>query len=433
MIVYISIAAALAAFTAVVALLSGRVFRSGPPRMLLIALIFTAMLLRVVIMFYLYAEGVDGTGTDGLLYHREARSMQRQLLSGVSLFECEYDFTWYSFFLGILYTVTGTGRWGGSMANILMAALTGLVLARLLRRLGVGVKLTLALTAVWLLFPDLMVWTADTRKEALLYLCVVCALYLLERLRQSEKKTGGVILLCLLTLLCSVVRIYAGYPLALAAVYLWLREAAGKKRKKPLLCALAMGAFLIVMTAVAVYPRLFGYHAVPINDWTQQQDGSLGAEFSSLLKIFLTRNPGMAALSYFLLPLPGRLNMSYIEGIPVAVAAMQIEQGVYYALLVLFIAGTVSALRRKDAYLTALLIFIVFYSLPNILFSEFVSDTILRYRSVILAPMLPFVAEFFRARREAKKLGEQRPVPPCDPDGKLLLLQSRPKLRRRVR
>lgn len=398
---FFGVSAALAVFTVLIAFLSKRVIKKGALRWVLVGAIFVAMVLRIAVMFYMYLPGAEMAGTDGREYHLAARAIQEQLKQGTPLFSIQYDSSWYSAFLGFIYYLTGTGRYGGSMVNIFLVAVTGLILARLLLRVGVHKRLAVPLTIVYLLLPDMICWTADTRKEALLSFCVIAALYFLLRIRQESKgRLLNLAFLCFFILLCSIVRIYAGYPLVIAAVYMWMRDFKKRGSKVSVICIVIMLVFCVVMTVLAVYPALFDYHAVPMS-WFDKGDGSLENEFESLRQVFLTRNLGVAALSFFLLPLPTNINMPYIQGTPIAVFSIQVEMIVYYVLLVLFLVGSVFAVRRRDPFLIALLLFIVFYSVPNILFSEFVSDTILRYRSVIIGPMLPVVAEYWRARRES--------------------------------
>jgi hypothetical protein len=135
------------------------------------AYIITAMVavvIRLAMVAYLYSGGTDTFGTDGLLYHKEGIKIAHQLASGVPIYSLKYSYTWYTVFVGLIYHLFGINRYIVSYINIEFAFLAALLLFKMATNHQYRFSNAAFISLAFLYFPNLFLWTTDSRKEALL-------------------------------------------------------------------------------------------------------------------------------------------------------------------------------------------------------------------------------------------------------------------------
>jgi hypothetical protein len=367
---------------------------------------FIGILLRIAAVMYLYAGGVDSVGTDGLLYHRAGIWISSQLDRGISLFEVRYAYTWYTVIVGVIYRIFGVNRYFVSYINIVLTFFSAILLLRITLAHKYKFSNAAFISLTFFLFPNLILWTADSRKEALtIFLCLLC-LYCVQRHVvgetssiehiQPSTKTYAVSfiiigIVCFLMWLSTLIRIYMFVPIAAGVLTtLWLAY-----RKYKLKIYLACGLTVIISSILIFFftvdPLLENYHAIMF----PYDVGDFGIDFANKVnKIKLlasNRNIIVSAANYFLLPYPGNTGIEEISNSTILNIIVSIDMLSWYACMLLIAAGILSSLKRKESLLLGVLAFLSSYIVINVLVVENVSDTIYRYRSVIVGPALMFI------------------------------------------
>ena len=157
---------------------------------LYILLAVISVILRLVTVAYLYSDGVDTFGTDGLLYHRIGKWVSRQLGEGTPVYAVKYVYTWYTVLVGVVYHIFGINRFLVSYINIALAFLSALLLLKIALGLKYRFSNAAFISLSFLFFPNLILWTSDSRKEALtIFICVLC-FYCLQRFLAGTYHVG---------------------------------------------------------------------------------------------------------------------------------------------------------------------------------------------------------------------------------------------------
>jgi|GEM_PF-299063 len=144
-------------------------------RRLYISLALFSVILRLATVAYLYSKGVDTFGTDGLLYHRIGKWVCNQLNIGIPVYSVKYIYTWYTVIVGIVYHLFGINRFIVSYINIVLAFFSALLLFKIALGLKYRFSNAAFISLAFLYFPNLILWTSDSRKEALtIFICVLC-------------------------------------------------------------------------------------------------------------------------------------------------------------------------------------------------------------------------------------------------------------------
>jgi len=358
------------------------------------------MLIRIAIVSYLYENGTDTFGTDGLLYHQEGIRVAQQLAEGIPFYSVEYSYTWYTVFVGIMYNLFGINRYIVSYINIIFAFFSAIFLLKMaLNRKYTYFNASL-ISLVFLYFPNLLLWTADSRKEALLILvCFICWYTVQHFIMRTAQEKGialdniiRIIFVCLLIWFCTIIRIYMFAPLAagiiLSQLLLYKKSRAGQSI---LFAAAVFIGSLIIFTAT-VNPLMHDYHAVQFPDkQTDSMAEDIGSKMDRIVSIASGRNIIVSIVNYLVLPYPGDLDIADIEGNSIAEFMENIDMLIWYACMLLMATGIYSTFKQRDSCFKGILAFIAAYVFINALVVENVADTILRYRSVIIGASLLFI------------------------------------------
>jgi len=237
------------------------------------------------------------------------------------------------------------------------------------------------------------VWTTDTRKESVTFFIIILIWYLFlrilqERDRRISKSVVYMVLVCILLWISTLLRIYLMYTLGggilVALFFYYLRT-----RRK---ISFVFGAMVIVTFILVTYSTILvqmnGYHALPL-DRSKGGDENISDEVDSILNIIMSKDVAEAINGFLTQPHLDKVSsISDISGNIFAIAAVVIEQILWYICLTVAIFGTINAILERDPYMLGLLAFIVAYSLINALISENVGETYYRYRAAIVAPVL---------------------------------------------
>lgn len=365
-----------------------------------------ALLARFATTWFILGNNGDSAGTDGLLYHKVAIEVMSQLQAGIPLWRVEYAYTWYTLVLGIQYTLFGPSRFLGCFMNAAYAMAGAQVLLHLGLRLGateenkaVSLRKAMLVAGGWLFMPSLVVWTADTRKEALSLLLAMLLWYLSLLLfqRRGRIRPHAIALMgcvCLLLWLSTLLRLYMLIPLGgglLAGLALQWRQT--RRRETALFLALVM-ATLLVFGIQTVLPRVEGNHALNM-ERTEGGDEDLSAEYQSVLAMLLERDLPQAVNGFLTEPHPRHIkDISDLQGQSPAMSAVLAEMLLWYLLMFLSLFGMMEATLRGRTFLMGMIVFILLYSGVNILVAENISDTYYRYRAFIIAPVMLFSDPF---------------------------------------
>ncbi len=360
---------------------------------------FMAVLARLVIVFYIYRNGTDTFGTDGLLYHQEGIEVAARLDAGASLFGVSYDYTWYTVFIGLVYHIFGVNRYLVSFINIVFAFISGMTLLKLALHHKYRFANAALISLGFLFFPNLVLWTADSRKEALLIM--VCFLgwasvqdFIINVRRKGSLASNSlrILFICLLMWFSTLIRIYMFIPLFLGILtsqfFLYLKT-------KCRMCLVFMAASVLcaalIFTSVMI-PLSKDYHAV---DFSGAQGDNILEDASSKIavvgSIASERNLFLSIVDYLVLPLPGSINIADINSSPKVKLLVRMDMAVWYVCLFLVLTGIYTTLKNRDSCFMGLLAYIAAYVFINALVVENVSDTILRYRSVIVGLVILFI------------------------------------------
>jgi len=364
------------------------------------AFAFLAALIRIATVFYLYRNGTDNFGTDGLLYHEEGIKIAAQLSEGVPFYRIEYSYTWYTVFIGIIYYLTGVNRYVASFINIIITFYAAIILLRLAVNQKYGYRNSAFISLSFLYFPNLILWTSDTRKEALLIFLAVSCWYCVQRLiLDVEKNKPGiasnlirVALICLLIWLCTLVRIYMFIPMALGIIVSILLQ---YKQNSSYLCIILIMAVLVSSIAIffaAVNPLTQDYHAI---SYPEEPTGNItkdiNIKITTIKSIAAKRNLLISVIKYMLLPYPGLIEIADIHDNFSLQLLVSADMIFWYLCLAMMVSGILSAIKNHEGLLLGLLAYTVAYIVINAMIVENVSDTIYRYRSVIVGTSLLFI------------------------------------------
>ena len=364
-----------------------------------IILVFAGLLLRIATVLYIYRSGPDTFGTDGLLYHREGILVARQLAQGVPLYAVNYTYTWYTSFVGLIYHIFGVSRYIVSYINIVLTFFSALILLKIALNHKYKYSNAIFISLAFLYFPNMILWTSDSRKEAMLifisFLCwylVQCFIGHVESGQYSRaSEYVRILLVCVLTWVGTLVRIYMFLPLAagiLLSLYMFYRKS---RRRIVLLFIVAVIISSIIISIFTVYPLLEDYHAIMFPDETNDLGEDIGNKWEVLKLLASGRNMFLATVNYVLLPNPGNIDIADIKGNKPLQLIVCADMVIWYFCLLLILIGIYSVIREKDNYLLGILVFLASYILINALVVENVSDTIYRYRSVIVGTSLLFI------------------------------------------
>lgn len=372
--------------------------KKGKNAYILIA--FLAVIIRIAIVSYLYRNGTDTFGTDGLLYHQEGIKVAQQLSIGISVFSVQYSYTWYTVFIGIVYHLLGVSRYIISYINIAFTFFSALLLLKIALNHKYHFFNAAFISLAFLYFPNLLLWTADSRKEALLiFICFLCwhsvqsfITGLEKENRITVKSITQIVFVCFLIWFCTIVRIYMFAPLAAGVIISQLMLYKKSRAKLSFAFALVVFVFTFVIFFATVNPLMQDYHAVRFSD--EQSDNLLddvNSKFSTVKSIASSRNIIVSIVNYILLPYPGNLDIDDIAGNKKIEWIVSMDIIVWYVCLLLMLTGIYSTLRQKDSCFIGILTYLGSYVFINALVVENVADTIYRYRSVILGLSLLFI------------------------------------------
>ena len=364
-----------------------------------IAIAFIAVLLRIAMVFYIYRNGTDTFGTDGLLYHKEGIVIAGQLKNGVSAFGLDYSYTWYTVFIGLVYYLLGTSRYIISFINILFAITTGMILLKIALNHKYRFRNAAFISLSFLYFPNLALWTADTRKESLLILVCCLVWFSVQNLIISIKQKGNMLLnylriifICLLLWLSTLIRLYMFIPLMIGVITCLLIFYIKKRYAICLVFIAAVIVSALFILVATMYPLTFDYHAVTFpKEETSSIVQDATNKIAAVQSIISKRNLLVSLMNYLILPYPGNIDIADIKGSWKATFFVQLDMIAWYICLILIPSGIYAALKKRDSCFVGLLAFITTYILINAMLVENVSDTILRYRSVIVGLMILFI------------------------------------------
>jgi len=355
---------------------------------------------RIAIVSYLYRNGTDNVGTDGLLYHQEGIRVAQQLAEGIPFYSVQYSYTWYTVFIGVIYNLFGVNRYMVSYINMVLVFFSAILLLKMALNHKYQFVNATFISLGFLYFPNLLLWTADSRKEAfLIFVCFMCW-YTVQRfiIRIEQKKCiifaslFQIVFVCLLIWLCTLIRIYMFAPLAAGIIISQLLLYKKSRAMLSIIFAVIVFFSSIIIFTATVNPLMHDYHAI---DFSEEQTGSLtqdvGSKMEKIKSIASDRNIIVAIVNYLVLPYPGNLDIADIQGNHLAQFIENIDMLVWYACLLLMLTGIYSTLKQKESCFIGLLAFMAAYIFINALVVENVADTILRYRSVIIGTSLLFI------------------------------------------
>lgn len=382
----------LMALTAVVGIL---ILKNRPGKFRFIALAELALLCRFIFVFFIYSNGTEYSGTDGLIYHQIARNVAGQLLSGKPIWDIRYEYTWYTVLTGIQYAVFGVNRYAASFINAFISVLSGYYLSEIALNLDFSIKKSRMIGLVYLFIPSMIVWTTDTRKESITFFLIILAWHMtLKVIKQRDwsitRQFIYILGICLMLWLSTLLRIYMLYTIG-GGLFICLLLCFIKTRRNMVFVFLS--AVLItccIVSFTTVRNNMRDYHALTM-DRSESGDEDLDEEMKSIINTIMSKNvPG--SINGFLTK-PHLDEVPFIPDIaanPPAITVVRIEMILWYICMVISVFGIMYALMNRDPYLIGILAFIVSYSLINALISENVADTYYRYRAAIVAPLLLF-------------------------------------------
>lgn len=368
-------------------------------RLVFALIIFTAVLVRFFTVFYIYRNGTDTFGTDGLLYHREGIEIMNQLASGARLGDIKYSYTLYTAFIGLLYYFAGANRYLASYINIIFAFVSGLILLKIALNHRYSMLNSILISACFLYFPNLVLWTADTRKEAFLILiCFLCWLSVQKLILTLDKKSCRlsnilrVIFICLMMWVGTLIRIYIFVPFLLGIITSLAVLYRKSRQKVCLAYAAAVFAGAVIILITVLYPMTTDYHAVSFPK--EQSDNvvkDVNNKVDTIYDIVAKRNILKSIANCLLLPNPADMNISDISFSNKVQLVVKVDMIVWYICLLLILTGIYSAFKTQDSYFLGLLSFIAVYILINAFIAESVADTVYRYRSAIVGLTILFI------------------------------------------
>jgi len=388
---------------ALAAIIGMLLFKDKPNKIWFIIFAELALIIRFVFIYIMFSNGTEYSGTDGLIYHQVAKDIARQLKSGIPVWNLKYEYTWYTVLVGIQYAIFGVNRYAASFVNSFISILTGYYLTAIALKLKFNDRRSFIIGTIYMFIPSMIVWTADTRKESLIFFLIVIIWYMaLEIIKNRQLSIVRQVLLiagvCVLIWLSTLLRIYMLYTLCGALfVYLMLYYIKTRRRLALIFCFTVI-VFSLIINFTTVRNNMRDYHALAM-DRSKSGDEDLDEELSSIFTTIMEKDVAESINSF--LTKPHLEDVPYITDIAAnttAIVIVKAEMLLWYLGLVISVFGIMHAFIKWDPYQIGILAFIVSYGLINALISENVPDTYYRYRAAIIAPMLLFVDynSFFR-------------------------------------
>lgn len=365
-----------------------------------ILIAFLAVLIRIAIVSYLYRNGTDTFGTDGLLYHQEGIAVAQQLADGVPFLTVKYSYTWYTAFIGLVYHLFGVNRYIVSYINIGFTFFSAILLMKIALNHKYQFNNAALISLAFMYFPNLLLWTADSRKEALLiFVCFICWYTVQAFIISMEHKKRAtvanllrIIFVCFLMWVCTLIRIYMFAPLAAGIIFSQLLLYKKIRTRLSIVFASAVFISTLVILFATVSPLIHDYHAI---DFSSEQTGNIaqdvGNKVETIKSIASDRNIFVSIVNYLMLPYPGSIDIADIQGNHKVELLVNMDMIAWYVCLLLMLTGIYSTLKRKESCFTGLLAFLAAYIFINAVVVENVADTIMRYRSVIIGTSLLFI------------------------------------------
>jgi hypothetical protein len=96
------------------------------------------------------------------------------------------------------------------------------------------------------------------------------------------------------------------------------------------------------------------------------------------------RNVFVSIINYVMLPYPNKVEIADIQGNKSLEMIVSMDMITWYICLVMMLSGIYASFKRKDSCFIGMIVFLAAYILINETVVENVSDTIYRYRSVIV-------------------------------------------------
>jgi len=367
---------------------------------LFIAAALLSVLVRTALVAYLYNGRVDTFGTDGLLYHREGIRIAGELENGVPFYSVDYSYSWYTVFVGLVYHILGINRYIVSYINIAFSFLSALLLFKIAYRQHGRFDLACSVSILFLYFPNLILWTSDSRKESPIILICLLAWYSILKFTEdlADKRKANapgivrIVFVCFLMWLGTLFRIYMFIPIAAGVSITQLICYRKYRHKLSVVFTASVLLCSVLILAFTVAPSLDSYHAISFEK-SQANDlpGYFSSKFGTIRAIASTRNILESVIHYILLPYPGDIDIDDIRGNKLVESIVSVDIITWYICIVLMIPGIAASIRKRDAYAIGLFTFIAVYVIINALVVENVADTIYRYRSVIVGMSLLFI------------------------------------------
>lgn len=356
-----------------------------------------SLLIHFAMSIFMYLGGTESTGTDGLIYHQISKSVADQLWRGIPIHQVEYGYTWYTLYQGIVYAIFGINRYAVSFLNGFLVLLGGISLFQIGHEIGFSVRKRTTIAVIWQMMPSMLIWTSDSRKEAIAFLLALwiwqLTLHLMKSQQQPRHAILKTILVGLLLWVSTMLRIYMLYTLAFGILgglaVAWVKT----KQKRHLYFGAVILATVLVVTGTNVLVGMRDYHAIPL-DRSQGGDENLEAEVGSLLQVVMNQDIPKVLNGFLTKPhLRDIQQITDIKGNVLAIGIVSAEMILWYLLMFVALFGIAHILLKMNPFLIGLLLFVLSYSAINALIAESIAETYFRYRAFIVAPVL-LLADF---------------------------------------
>lgn len=382
-------------FTALTAYSGMLILGKQPKRVWLVLLTVLALFARFAVIFFVYSNGTETSGTDGLIYHEIAKAIAAQLKTGIPIWNVKYEYTWYTVLVGVQYALFGVNRYAASFLNAFISILSGYFLIGIALNLNYSFKKSSFIGLIYLFMPSMMIWSTDTRKESLIFLIAVLIWYLsLRVIKEREwpkfRQVIYILSICLLLWVSTLLRIYMLYTLGVALLIGLLFNYLKTKRDFILLFAAAILVTCAFVTYNTVLSNMRDYHALPM-DRSQGGDEDINDEVDSIIGMILNKDIPESINGFLTEPhLENVSNITDISGNYLFVTIVRIEMALWYLFMIFALFGFLDAFLKWNSFKLGILAYIISYSLINALISEDVADTYYRYRAAIVPPVLLF-------------------------------------------
>lgn len=360
-----------------------------------------AMVLRFATVLYIYRWGCDTFGTDGLLYHKIGKQIAYQLSDGIPLLKIEYPYTLYSLFIGLIYYVFGINRYVASFFNVFLIFLSGLMLFKMALKRKLSFENASIITLIFLYFPNIILWSADTRKEALMIFVCFLAWYLVQDITNNAFNDKflksviywlKVIVVCFLIWIATMIRVYLFIPMVIGVVASQAIDFLKNKQKTSIFAALVVAASMVVIFFTTVYEGIDNHHALSLPQSNQEDfTKDVHQKIEAIEEIVLKKNLAKEIINFLILPTPSNVDIDDIRGMNRAILGVQIDMLVWYFCIILMSTGIYSAFKDMDSCSIGLLMYIMVYILINAMLVQSDSGTIYRYRAQIVGFSMLFV------------------------------------------